>query len=172
MNTMIINGHEAIIQYDAELEMFRGEYIGLNGGADFYAKDVEGLQEEGAKSLEVFFEVCKEQGIEPKKSFSGRFNMRVSPELHEKIAVASASTGKSINQFINTAIEEYLISSGEINAHRTIRTGHAKSPAIKKAAAKKKTKARNTSEKKKAVAKAKAKSTRKVSKARNAASAR
>ena len=41
-NTMIINGHRAVIQYDPEIELFRGEFIGLNGGADFYAADIEG----------------------------------------------------------------------------------------------------------------------------------
>ena len=38
MNTMQIEGYRAIIQYDPEIEMFRGEIIDLNGGADFYAK--------------------------------------------------------------------------------------------------------------------------------------
>ncbi len=29
--------------------MFCGESIGLNGGADFYAKDIDGLRREGGK---------------------------------------------------------------------------------------------------------------------------
>ncbi len=34
---MNIDGYCAIIKYDPEIEMFRGEFSGLNGGADFYA---------------------------------------------------------------------------------------------------------------------------------------
>lgn len=35
--------------------MFRGEFVGLNGGADFYAKDIDSLHKEGEISLKVFF---------------------------------------------------------------------------------------------------------------------
>ena len=33
-------GYQAVISYDPEICMFRGEFIGLNGGADFYAEDL------------------------------------------------------------------------------------------------------------------------------------
>ena len=42
-NIMNINGYDAVINYDPEIEMFRGEFINLNGGADFYAADIKGL---------------------------------------------------------------------------------------------------------------------------------
>ena len=45
-NTMEIDGYRAIVQYDPEIDMFRGEFVGLNGGADFYAKDIAGLKKE------------------------------------------------------------------------------------------------------------------------------
>lgn len=50
MNTMEINGYRAVIQYDPEIELFRGEFIGINGGADFYAGDIDGLRQEGKAS--------------------------------------------------------------------------------------------------------------------------
>ena len=37
-NTMKIDGHTAVIQHDPEIDMLRGEFIGLKGGPDFYAK--------------------------------------------------------------------------------------------------------------------------------------
>ena len=43
--------------------MFRGEFVSLNGGADFYAKDVEGLFREGEISLKVFLEACEEDDV-------------------------------------------------------------------------------------------------------------
>jgi len=65
MNTLTINGYRAMITFDSDLEMFRGEFVGLNGGADFYAVDVEGLKREGAISLRVFLEACKRRGVSP-----------------------------------------------------------------------------------------------------------
>jgi len=100
MNIMEINNYRALIQYDPEIEMFRGEFLGLNGGADFYASDIEGLKKEGAVSLNVFLEMCLEDGVEPKKNYSGKFNIRIPSELHEDIANVAISEGKSINQWV------------------------------------------------------------------------
>ena len=38
MNIMIVEGQKAKIEYDPEIDTFRGEILGLNGGADFYGK--------------------------------------------------------------------------------------------------------------------------------------
>ncbi len=65
INVMKFNEYSAVITFDPELEMFRGEFVGLNGGADFYAVDVIGLRKEGALSLKVFLEMCKEDGVSP-----------------------------------------------------------------------------------------------------------
>ena len=99
-NTMTINGHRAVIQYDPEIELFRGEFIGLNGGADFYAADIEGLKREGATSLKVFLEMCAEEGVNPVRTFSGKFNLRIPPALHADLASAAAAEGKSLNQWV------------------------------------------------------------------------
>ncbi|MCY3598539.1 MAG: type II toxin-antitoxin system HicB family antitoxin [Gemmatimonadetes bacterium] len=99
-NTMEIGGYRAVIQFDPDIEMFRGEFVGLNGGADFYARDVSGLRREGATSLRVFLEMCEEDGVEPGRRYSGRFNLRIPSELHANVAAAAAAEGKSLNQWI------------------------------------------------------------------------
>ena len=53
-NIMAIDGYRAVIQYDPEVEMFRGEFVGLNGGADFYADSVSDLRKEGRVSSAFF----------------------------------------------------------------------------------------------------------------------
>lgn len=37
--------------------MFRGEFVGLNGGADFYAKDINGLKKRLQYRLKLFL-IC------------------------------------------------------------------------------------------------------------------
>ena len=63
INLMTINGVKAVITYDSDIDLFRGEFVGLNGGADFYAADAEGLRREGAISLKVFMDACQEDGV-------------------------------------------------------------------------------------------------------------
>lgn len=63
MNTMIINDHKALISYDPEIDMLSGEFIGLHGEADFYAKDIDSLHREGEISLRVYLDMCREKGL-------------------------------------------------------------------------------------------------------------
>lgn len=106
MNTMTINGYQAIISFDPDIQMFRGEFVGLNGGADFYGKDVDGLHHEGEISLRVFLEACAEDGVDPRKHFSGKFSLRVDPGLHEAATIAAAARGQSLNQWAADAIRQ------------------------------------------------------------------
>ena len=106
MNMMPVDGFKARIEYDAELDMFRGEILGLNGGADFWGKNPKELRAEFKKSLQVFVDVCREKGIEPRRSYSGKFNLRISPDLHEKLAIVAEAEGKSINTLAQEAIQQ------------------------------------------------------------------
>jgi predicted HicB family RNase H-like nuclease len=106
VNTMTLDGYNAKIEYDPEIDMFRGEILGLTGGADFYGETPEELRAEFKKSLVVFLEVCKEKGIEPRRSYSGKFNLRIPPELHEKLAMTAQAEGKSINTLAQEALAQ------------------------------------------------------------------
>lgn len=108
MSVMTVDGYKAKIEYDPEIDMFRGEILGLTGGADFYGKTPKELRAEFRRSLTVFLEVCKEKGIEPRRNYSGKFNLRISPELHEKLAIAAECEGKSINALAQEAISHRL----------------------------------------------------------------
>lgn len=107
MNNVIeIDGEKAVIAFDPEIRMLRGEFVGLNGGADFYAENVRDLIEEGHKSLAVYLEMCREKGIEPGRKFSGKFNVRLDPADHAAAVIAATAAGKSLNEWIACAIRE------------------------------------------------------------------
>ena len=110
MNIMTVEGYHAKIEYDEEIDLFRGEILGINGGADFYGKTPKELRSEFKKSLKVFLEVCEEKGIEPRRHFSGKFNLRISPELHEQLAIAAQAEGKSINTLAQEALRNRVTS--------------------------------------------------------------
>lgn len=105
-NIMLIDNYQAVVSYDPDIEMFRGEFIGLNGSADFYAKDTDGLKREGGISLKVFLEACTEDGVEPRKTYSGKFILRLDPKTHEAATAAALSKGKSLNQWAAETIRE------------------------------------------------------------------
>ncbi len=108
MNILSLEGYQAKIAYDAELDMFRGEILGLNGGADFYGRTPEELRTEFRKSLQVFLEVCQEKGIKPRRHYSGKFNIRIPPELHERLAMRAQAEGKSLNALAQEILQRVV----------------------------------------------------------------
>jgi len=103
-NVMEISGVKAVIAFDPEINMFRGEFVGLNGGADFYSTDIDGLRREGETSLKVFLDMCAEEGVSPYRKTSGRLNLRLSQELYDKAATLANASGKSLNAWIADVI--------------------------------------------------------------------
>ena len=110
-NIIEVDGHKAVVSFDPEIGLFRGEFLGLNGGADFYSDSVDGLVAEGRTSLNVFLEVCGEKGVTPFRAFSGRFNVRLDPEVHAAAVTAAAAEGKSLNEWVTDVIETAMESA-------------------------------------------------------------
>ena len=106
MNVMKVDGFKAKIEFDPDLDLFRGEILGLNGSADFLGKSPASLRKEFRNSLKVFLEVCKEQGIEPMKEYSGKFNLRIPPSLHSEISARATAADKSINQWVAEVLKQ------------------------------------------------------------------
>ena len=106
MNMMELDGYKAKIEYDPDLDLFRGEILGLNGSADFYGESPADLRKEFKNSLKVFLEVCEEKGVSPRKEYSGKFNLRIPPRLHSEIAARATAEHKSINQLVSEILKK------------------------------------------------------------------
>jgi len=91
------NDYVASIEYDADIEMFFGKVVNLSSPVTFYGASVEELQRELENSIQTYLEVCQERGIEPEKPYSGRINIRMTPEQHRRFAQQAAMKDKSLN---------------------------------------------------------------------------
>ena len=58
-------GYIGVIDFDPEIELFHGTVINTQDVITFYGASVTELRVEMQKSLEVYFEVCEEQGKMP-----------------------------------------------------------------------------------------------------------
>ncbi|WP_411872468.1 toxin-antitoxin system HicB family antitoxin [Vulcanococcus limneticus] len=43
--------------------------------------------------------------MEPRRHYSGRFNLRIPPELHEKLAMTAEAQGLSLNTLAQQALQ-------------------------------------------------------------------
>ncbi len=107
-NPMTYKGYMANIYYDKDDEIFVGEIFGINDSLSFHGKSVDELKEAFKNCIDDYLELCKEIGKTPDKEFSGSFNVRTSPSLHEKAAMYAFENNISLNQVISKAVEMFL----------------------------------------------------------------
>ena len=72
----------------------------------FEAADVEGLKREFRISIDDYLAWCEEDGVEPRRPFSGNLNLRLGSDLHRQVAVEAAVNGMSINEWIKRALSK------------------------------------------------------------------
>ena len=105
---MKYKGYTGAVAYDSEDEIFHGEVINLRDVITFEADNVEDLKKEFQTSVDDYLTFCKERGEEPEKPLSGKFIVRIPPELHKKVLVKSKQMKKSINSYIQEVLETSL----------------------------------------------------------------
>ena len=107
---MEYKGYIAAVEFDESVDRLHGRVV--NSGsypiATFEATDVEGIRCEFQRSIDEYLESCKEDGIEPRKPFSGKLNVRLGPDLHQRVARSAAESGLSLNRWIMQALEKSL----------------------------------------------------------------
>ena len=105
---MEYKGYAAEIEFDDSVGRLHGRVA--NSGAypiaTFEATDVEGLRREFRRSIDEYLASCAEDGVEPRKPFSGKLNVRLGPELHQRLARFAAESGMSLNGWIRQALEK------------------------------------------------------------------
>jgi predicted HicB family RNase H-like nuclease len=105
---MQYKGYYAKIEYDDEDKVFHGRVLGINDVVNFEGDCVQDLNEAFKDSVIDYLEFCKERGQEPQKSFSGKFEVRLDPELHGRLYLRAVEEGKSINKVVNEVLLEQL----------------------------------------------------------------
>jgi len=88
------------VTYDAEAKIFHGEVLGLKDVITFQGTTVDELEKAFKDSIDDYLIWCKERGEAPEKAFSGNLRIRISPDLHAKLAHAAVIQHTSLNSLI------------------------------------------------------------------------
>lgn len=97
---MEYKGYIGHVEFDDEAEIFHGEVINTRDVITFQGKSVDEIKQAFRESVEDYLEYCAKLGQEPEKPFTGKFMLRIPPDLHRKIFVAAKQSGESINAWI------------------------------------------------------------------------
>jgi predicted HicB family RNase H-like nuclease len=101
---MEYKGYLGTVEYDAEAKLFHGDIINTRDVITFQGTTVEEIDKAFRDSIEDYLAWCKEDGVEPEKPYSGKFNLRLSPELHKEVAIRAKKLKISINSFVEKAV--------------------------------------------------------------------
>jgi predicted HicB family RNase H-like nuclease len=93
------------LHYSNSDDCFFGKLEGTDDLVTFEGQTVEELKNSFRDAVDDYLSLCDEIGKNPYKSFKGSFNVRVSPELHRKAVRQAVKEGKSLNQLVQSAIE-------------------------------------------------------------------
>lgn len=109
MGQLKYKGYVGSVEYSEEDNCLYGKVLGLHNDLISYeGETVEELKKDFEGAIEDYLASCEDRGVKPRKPFSGKLNLRMSSELHGRVATIAANTGTTINEFINRAIANEL----------------------------------------------------------------
>jgi len=107
---MEYKGYMGKVEFDDEADIFHGEVINLRDVITFQGESVQELHQAFQKSIDDYLEFCAQRNETPGRPFSGKFTMRISPELHQRIFMQAKMSGKSLNKWA-TEVFEHSVSA-------------------------------------------------------------
>lgn len=111
MNTMTYKGYLESVAFSEKDNVFFGKIEGINGLVNFEGESVRELTEAFHEAVDDYLAYCKDEGIEPDKSYSGMLNVRLTPAIHRQIAMLARQAGMTLNAYIKNALEEKVETS-------------------------------------------------------------
>ena len=100
MSAMTHKGYAAQIEFDPEDHIFVGRLAGISDIVTFHGASVVELEAEFRVAVDHYLAVSEKMGIAPQRPYSGEIELRISPEIHARAAVAAETHGKTLNQWV------------------------------------------------------------------------
>lgn len=93
-------GYTGYVVYDDEARIFHGEVVALKAVITFQGTTVDEIEQTFKDSIDDYLDWCKKRSKEPEKPHSGKFNLRMPPDVYVKVVAHAAQEGLSINSYI------------------------------------------------------------------------
>ena len=105
---MQYKGYTGVIEVDESAGVLYGRVIGLRDVITFQGETVADAARAFEGSVDDYLDLCSTRGEAPEKPYSGKFVVRVEPELHRALASEAEVRGTSMNSLVECALRAYL----------------------------------------------------------------
>ncbi len=115
-------GYTASVRFENGDNLLHGTVEGIRDVIHFAGTSVDELETAFHDSVDDYLDWCGEDGVSPEKPYSGKLAFRTTPEHHRMISEAAIAEARSINQWMDDALEaaaRATLASGS----RKVRTG-------------------------------------------------
>ena len=106
MNTLKYKGYVGSVAYSEPDLVFFGKIEGIDDLVNYEGESVTELTAAFHEAVDDYLAYCEDHGLKPEKSYTGTFNVRISPRAHREIANLASEEGISINAFVKKALLE------------------------------------------------------------------
>jgi predicted HicB family RNase H-like nuclease len=99
-------GFIAEITYEDGDALMHGNVLNTRAVLHFAGRNIGEMKKAFADTIADYRAWCSERGVEPERPYSGTLSLRISPDLHRRVAERAMQAGESINQFVAERLEE------------------------------------------------------------------
>lgn len=107
-NILKYKGFFGTVDFSAEDEVFYGKVDGINDLITFEGESVQELKTSFHYMVDGHIKDCEAEKKPLKKSYSGSFNIRLTPQMHRQLAEKALHKGITLNQFLKNVIIKEL----------------------------------------------------------------
>jgi len=107
-NLLEYKGYYGTVEFSATDNVLHGEVIGIIGLISYEGNCIQSLKKDFEGAVDYYLEMCANEGVEPQKAYKGKFNVRVSPELHKTLTLYAAAHNQTLNSTVEEAIRNYV----------------------------------------------------------------
>jgi predicted HicB family RNase H-like nuclease len=96
------------VHFSDEDNLFYGKLEFIRALVSYEGTDVKTLRRAFESAVDDYLQMCSESGREPERPLKGSFNVRIGPNLHQRVALNALTKGKTINKFITEVLEKAI----------------------------------------------------------------
>lgn len=101
-------GYHGTVEYSLKDKILYGKVIDIKSLISYEGTTIEELTNDFKGAVDDYLELCKEHNESPERSFTGNFNVRITPELHRQLALYAESHHESLNASVNDAVKKLV----------------------------------------------------------------
>ncbi|MCM1491536.1 MAG: type II toxin-antitoxin system HicB family antitoxin [Muribaculum sp.] len=108
MNTLRYKDYIGSVDFSETDNVFFGKIEGIGALVNYEGDSVEELRNAFKEAVDDYLIFCEDEGVIPEKSFSGKLDLDITPDLQMNVATLAKKAGMSINAFVRNVLERHV----------------------------------------------------------------